>query len=677
MALPGMLEVLARPGSRALRIGLAALALALALGLLYREPLRAGFLSDDYAFLEPPGSRPWAATLAEPGAIGNYYRPLSRQLWFGLLAPGVGGHPALFHAAGFALFLAALALLADLLLALLPAAGALAGTLYFALLPFQRVNLTWVSCAQDLLALVGSLATLALFRRGRRGLALVAALAAMASKESALALPVAIFAWSAWVERRPTLEALRRAAPFAALAAVWGAVALRVALLAPGSRLHPLSLGGYDAALAHGAQSLLGLEHPAGFARALFARGPDPAALALAALVTLALPARPATPAPFDPRPALRLGLAWFAAFALLIGPVAGIWSGYFYTVAAVGGAVLVGLAARRLGRAGFLALAALLFWWHAGGSGTRAFAVADDPWVWTSHVPAAYLERAERLTRALSANLVALEPAPPRGARFYFATLPPNAGFQTGNGALVRALYRNPSLASYFFSQYSDSTAGRAPCRFFFWDGVELRGLYRRAADPFFQVGSDLLLLDRPAGAADAFRRALESGGSRSDNLYWLGWALLWSGRRDAAEEAWKRFGAVDDSARWQANLSAARLSLVTLRDTLEGRRTLAEAVRYGIGRPEAHGALGGLLLAKQPKYGMLELRVATYLNPDDFLSRRALVGALVEARLDDAARRELGRLLLDHPELEYDTLVARARRALAPRAGANVIEF
>jgi hypothetical protein len=319
------------------------------------------------------------------------------------------------------------------------------------------------------------------------------------------------------------------------------------------------------------------------------------------------------------------------------------------------------------------------LLWWHAGGTGPRAFAVREDPWGWTTHLSSAYFERAARLTGELSRQLEALEPAPPDGARLFFATLPPWAGFQMGNGALVRTLYRNGSLESYFFSQFSDSTAARAPCRFFWWDGFALKPLYRDLPDPFFQVGADLLLLDRPAGAAHALRRALAAGGNRADDLYWLGWAELWSGRRDAAEAAWKSFGAVDDTARWQANMSAARLALVTLRDTLEGRRTLAEAIRYGIGRPEPHGVLGGLLLARQPKYGMLELEVATFLNPDDWRSRRALLEALLDARLETAARRQLDALLSRQPGLIGDPVVERAVRALRPdaAAGASVVEF
>src|SRR5213592_815239 len=162
----------------------------LGLFALYADTLRAGFLYDDYLFLEQARSAPLLESLTRAGAIGNYYRPLSRQIYFAVLAPLAGGRPEVFHAANLALFLASLALLFDLLLVLLPLPGAVAGTLYFALLPLQRVNLLWISCSQDLLVLTLSLGTLALFRRGRAALALVTALGALASKEVALALPI-------------------------------------------------------------------------------------------------------------------------------------------------------------------------------------------------------------------------------------------------------------------------------------------------------------------------------------------------------------------------------------------------------------------------------------------------------------------------------------------------------
>src|SRR5436309_2823878 len=138
----------------------------LGLTILYAQPLGTGFLNDDYLLLEEVRSRPLLETVSHLGPLGNYYRPLSRQIYFELLTPIAGGHPVVFHVANYLIFLASLALLADLLRVFLPPAGVMAGCLYFALLPLQRVNLIWVSCSQDLLALALSLASLALFRRG-------------------------------------------------------------------------------------------------------------------------------------------------------------------------------------------------------------------------------------------------------------------------------------------------------------------------------------------------------------------------------------------------------------------------------------------------------------------------------------------------------------------------------
>src|SRR5207344_473852 len=174
--------------------------------------------------------------------------------------------------------------------------------------------------------------------------------------------------------------------------------------------------------------------------------------------------------------------------------------------------------------------------------------------------------------------------------------TLPPYAGFQMGNGALVRALYREPDLQSHFYSQFSESTAADRPCRFYYWNGEALEALYRNTPDPFFQVGSDLLLLDRPSGAAHAFRRGLAAGEDRRDHLYWLGWAELWRENRADAEQAWQMLGAQDDSLRWLAHVHAAYEAL-RARDTLETRRHLIEAIQYGMGRPEAHSVLGTLM--------------------------------------------------------------------------------
>ncbi len=660
-----------------------ALLLAAGLAVLYRAPLATGFLNDDHLFLEEASTRALPGSLFDMGALGNYYRPLSRQMWFAALTPLGGGQSLVFHLAQFALFLVALALLADLLLALLPAGAVLLGVVVFALLPLQRVILTWISCDQDLLALTGVLAALALWRRGRTLPAAIAYLGALASKETALPLPAALAAWHLWIERRPARALPARIGPFAALAVGWVGVLLAMRARQPLAAA-PLQLGVADfaAGYVHGIQAMLGLDDPPSVLPALLARLPDLAALALLAPLAWWMGTRP--PADSEharPAPAAiaAFALAWIALFALVTGPVSYAWSSYYYLLAAVGGAVLTALACRRITRPGALALVVALAWWHAGATGVRAFAVRDGRWQWTSHLTAFYFERGARLTAELARELRTAEPAPPAGTRFFFLTLPPWAGFQMGNGALVRSLYRDPSLASHFYSTFSESTAAEHPCRFLYWDGDSLRHLYGRAHDPWFQIGGDLLLLDRPQGAMHAFRRGLAAGEDPQDHLYWLGWASLWGGRRDLAESAWKAFGAADDSLSWFTSMRAARSALIDARDTLATRRLLVGAIRSGIGLPDAHAVLGELLMPAQPKYGMLELKVATWLKPGDWMARRGLLLALTDARLDDAARAQLEELERRWDGARRDPQVLHADSLLRQRSGPalDVVRF
>src|SRR5436853_461688 len=51
---------------------------------LYARTLGSGFINDDYLFLESVRRHGLAAIL-EPGGLANYFRPLSRELWFGAI----------------------------------------------------------------------------------------------------------------------------------------------------------------------------------------------------------------------------------------------------------------------------------------------------------------------------------------------------------------------------------------------------------------------------------------------------------------------------------------------------------------------------------------------------------------------------------------------------------------
>jgi hypothetical protein len=722
-------------------VWIAVLLATFGLAALYAGPLRTGFLNDDFLFLEEARTRPLAESLTRLGALGNYYRPLSRQIYFEALTPlagavplagsqpqtgarppagsqqrpgaqpHAGARPLVFHAFNFVLFVAALALLMDLLIALVPAGAAMAGALWFATLPFQRVNQIWISCSQDLFALTFALAALALHRRGRVAPAALATLLAFASKESALPIAAGLIAWDRWIAGRAWREAVRRATPALVATVAWLGAMLAMRALHPGSAAFVRwSPGDFVAGYLHGLQSLLGLEHPPGIVRGLLSRGPDLLALGAFALLALwvapgrgapatdgagdraadgtaAVDGAPAetareTLAPSPVRPAPRavaaFAAAWLVAFGFVIGPVAHAWSSYFYTLFAVGGATLVALLLRRIGRASWLALVAVLLWWHAGATATRAFAVSGSPWVWTSHLTSFYFERVAALTRDLSVQLKRRVPDPAPGSRFFFATLPPFAGFQMGNGALIRSLYGDPTLESHFFSQFSESTAAGRDAHILYWDGAELRPLYENTADVLFQIGTDLLALDRPRDAAWAFRAGIERGESREDHLYWLGWAELWSGRRAAAEAAWIAWGARDDSVRWHARLRDVQTVHVhSPGDTVAMQRLLLEAIGAGMGRPEGHATLGVLLRERRPKFGVLELKVAAYLDPNDVRTRRELVLGLAEARLDDAAARELAAYRSIARSAGADSAIAAVAKRLAPGRGREVVEF
>ena len=655
------------------------LALFAALASLYATALRIGFLNDDYLLLEGSPRRPLVETLTSPGPLGNFFRPVSRQLYFGMLAP-LGDHHALFyHLANFGVFLVALALLADLLRVGLPRAGVLAGLLYFAVLPFQRVNLMWISCAQDLLALAFALGSVALFRRGRTGPAALAYLVACFCKESALPLPLALLALRGFAPSEaeaPDPPASRWLPPFVGAAALWMTVNLWIHQQEPMMPLH-WAPGNFVAAFVHGIQSLLGLDDPPSFLTGL--AHPGAPQLALLFLAPMALALRGASSHLRRVRGTLWFAAAWLTAFALPIGPVAERWSSYYFTLFAVGGALLAGMVCARLRVVGWLVLATALLWWHAGASSARAFAVVDRPWGWTSHLTPFYFQRAAAVTDTLSRELRALEPNPQPGTRFFFSDLPPWAGFQMGQGALVRTLYRDPSIESYFYTQFSESTAADHPCRFLSWDGRALGPLYPNTRDLYFQVGSDLLIYDRLSGARHGFRRALATGENRLDALYWLGWTELWMLRRHAAEAAWTAFGAKDDSASWFWQMRVARQALNDHRDTLAARRALLAAIQSGIGRPEAHAVLGELLLASRPKYGLLELKVAAFLKPDDWVARRDLVVGLTGQRLDDQARAELARVERLAPDWRRDPLLLGAVGQLERRAASatDVVRF
>src|SRR5437870_5776905 len=124
------------------------------------------FFADDWLFLDQVRFRSLPAALLSRDPLGNFVRPVGRQLWFWIISR-LGESPAVAHALNLALFLVVVALL---FVVARRAAGTRAATIAAALLALHYaadVPVRWVSGSQDLLAAVAALGAIALCLAGR------------------------------------------------------------------------------------------------------------------------------------------------------------------------------------------------------------------------------------------------------------------------------------------------------------------------------------------------------------------------------------------------------------------------------------------------------------------------------------------------------------------------------
>lgn len=460
-----------------LTLGLAATA-AVGLALLAQAPaVRTPYFADDFLFLDQVRGRPLVQVLAEPDPIGNYYRPLGRQLYFYGLTRVAGENPVWHHAANLALWALVVALVVALGAAWSgPAAGLFAGAVV-AVHHSADVLTRWVSGAQDLLSTAGALACLLLVRSGRPWLAAAALVAGLLAKETILLAPlVATGMEAAWGGLR---HALRRTWPLYAAGAAWAVLWLATLGARPGLAGETSAApAGILAALVQLARVALGAEWEPGDPSTLWRLADWRLALAAGTVVLGALllleraggaTAHPAGPAP---RRLPAVAAAWALLGALPVAAVAPAWSAYQYLFAVCGAALLAGLGAARLTPP--LAAAALLLLAVSTTSAgrLREFATQPSPWTSLSHVNRRYVERSTETVARYLRQLRQARPALPESSVVFYANLPPSVGFQTGDGPVVRWAYGDPTLRSHFFSGFSWELVGRRP--YFLFAAIE-----------------------------------------------------------------------------------------------------------------------------------------------------------------------------------------------------------
>lgn len=254
--------------------------------ILHGAAIRQPFFADDYLFLEQVRDRSLVSALTSPDPLGNFFRPVGRQLWFWLLSRMGGESPSFFHAANLGIFLASLLVFHAIVRRTLGSAAALMAAALVGFHYAADVPLRWASGSQDLLAILFANLTIFLQMRERRFAAAGTLLVALLSKEVvAGAAIVAIVAGKRRDESWTT--SFRRQAGVVAVTlawAVWWLVAMRQHPVATGAI--SFDPGNAIAAMVHMLQVVPGLEPRLGgqFAGHLSASALLPALLAAVAL---------------------------------------------------------------------------------------------------------------------------------------------------------------------------------------------------------------------------------------------------------------------------------------------------------------------------------------------------------------------------------------------------------
>lgn len=592
--------------------------------LLYLPVLHTAFCADDYLFLDQVRGRSlWEALLA-PDPLSNFFRPISRQVYFWVIAGLTQESPFAFRVGNLVTLLGLVTLLWALARRLAGDRAATVAAAFVALHYAADVPVRWACGSQELLSVTGALAALLLHVSGRRRWAGVAMLFAALSKEVVLLTPILAIIMDRR-EREPWTAPLRRAWPLGVAAIAWAACYLAL----PARRAGQSAQVEFDlvnnplAALLHLLQVIPGAEWVSGAGRA----GGEaftavlPFVLASVALVMVwrqsANSGSKASRSPLVARP-VHLALIWVALAVAPITAVASLWSAYYYLFAMCGVGLLLGAL---LGRAPIWVVLIALGALAAGSAQARylpGFGMGHTAWTSASHINAAYIDRSNRVTASYLASLQRAYPRLPQGSTVYFGGLAGNVAFQRGDGPLLRWAYRDTSLRSYYMYAFSKQTVRPGPMMFFLASGDTLAEM-PQGEDLLLRVAFGQVLSDH-LGAAREVLDAAEVRDAWSARLsYWRAW-LHWAGGDTAA--AHRELGRAGYGVA-VGNSSVRDLVLAQLAagDTARAVTTARLATREHPLDAAAHGLLADLLLIvdREDVDAAIEALAARVLAPDD----------------------------------------------------------
>jgi len=652
--------------------------LALAAGA---EVFRIGFFADDFHFLDIARRVPLLEALGGQFGVYPWYRPLSRESYFALIAAAGPAGALVARTLSLAAMVACVLLVDRIGRVLVGGRAARIGAVLFAIYGFTRFLTAWASGFQDLLGLLLTLAALDASLRGRTALALVAAgLAPFAKETSIVVFPLLVlFDWARGrvAARRMVSTAAVLLAVLAVHAAVrlaWqgGGTAARIDF-APRELLS--ALGVVVGAFAGGVPVL----EPLTVALSLSAAAAALAAMASAGRVSAPEPvagSARAGPRPAAPALSILRGIALAAgAAALGLLPMAGgnllrlsAVHPYYAYAAAPWLALLLGAGLGRMPPAPLLnGMVALLAGWNVLALGFRSPDMGTlegwqfRRWDWREAV------RLTHVSRRLGEDLRALLSPRPESLVVCYAGLPAGSFFQTEDGPATRVSLGDPSVRSYWVNA---TPYGATPGRVVLLD-FDPATLHLRRDEPYTQGltshAASSVAAGEP-GPAWAFAAAADSAERSTPQLgAFRSVAALLAEGPEAFRRELARAGFGDSTGSRPAELATLLLG---------ERAVVAKAYEEVLRSPlnaDAHAEMaerfaeaGGLVSAA------IELRIALALEPRPASDRVRLAELLDRMGMPAKARTELAGLIEDVRGTPLEAVV-RARLADLDRRGAG----
>jgi len=656
-------------------------AITLLVVVLGVDVLRIGFFADDFHFLDVAQRVPLSHALSGQFGIYPWYRPLSREMYFALVAAAGPSGILVAH-------LLSLACVGGIAWQVRQFGLRLAGPRVAAIAPvlFLTAAITefltaWPSGFQDLLALLLVMLALRAQLEGRSAWAVAWAFLAPFAKETAvLVFPILALMAVLYVrERRVRPWMIAQLAAFAGATGIH--LAVRLLWHTGGSESHVVrSLPALAASLVRVGSGFLGLApllEPVPVLLALIA-----AAAATALLVGAAAPRRkwppvPTAPAGEDARAGAATGraVAFVAATAalclapLLVGHALSFLSAYdYYAFPAVPWlALLLAMAIARLPRKiGAVAVAAIVAW-NTAARGDRAPDLSSPQawefhnWDWAEAVRLSAISR--RLAEDVRSNLASR----PESLVVLYCDISRGSYFQTEDGPATRLSLQDRTVRAFWLNA---SPFGLRP------------GAFR------------ILSFDHETRHLEPYSISAEQRGGLAATAVATGnapAAWVFASYGDSVDNAQFQFGYFRAAAALMAegvNGALRELDALGLADTsgpepgrraedLFGRGSMFYEPMAGVLRhpldARAHLRLADCFRAQEAAISeAVELRIATTLDPRLGDERLRLARVLVSQHLDAAARREIEPLVATAAGTPIE---AEARRLLRQLSRADTV--